>query len=377
MWPVVMCRDQRWSYLNVAVAATCVADCHVQLETISSQLSELGLVTDEETLWIVHSGGNDMLFGLVENYSQLILDIIRLHISRSLGLNLDWLISSGKSDSRLSYYPRGAHRVAQETTGLLKQLCQRFGARRFLVSSNTISSAMPLCRYCRFITTPLQGLAVLDGIALIMGHRLTSALVAFQEENKGKVDVAFFDESECCVASKTMSWASDAFHPGDHGNDLLSAEAREALKRAEPVAAVAARKLRQLKSLHHWKGIFGAVFGFLEALATVICTMVVSVPMCILIGLLQICGIESLIWASFKQKKASRLGKPDFEQLKGWELLEVTPDGAQPYSSSPSVSPLIGKEVEVEASVEGTGPATGDGVATAAAGTHSQGGNRI
>ena len=326
MWPEVMCGLKNWAFLNVGVAGTCVADCHVQLEAIKSQLEELQLETDHETLWIIHSGGNDLLYGLLECHPQIVLDVIRLHLSRCLGWNNQWLLKGENTSKWLTYFPIGAQNVALETLGLLREIKRSFNAQKFLVASNTTSSAMPLCKYCSYFVTPIRGSAILDGIALILSHRLVAVLKSFEKEQQGSVRVTFFDEQAACVASsERMTWAKDAFHPGDQGNMILSRSALGALEGLEPIEAVAARKLDKVQFQGRLRDPMSVICGVIEAFCAVSLTVLVSIPVCALSGIAWLCGIEKLA-GDADVKQASRRGIPNYS-LKGWRRLELSTNG--------------------------------------------------
>jgi len=331
MWPEVMCGSKSWAFLNVGVAGTCVADCHVQLVAIKSQLEELKLETDDKTMWIIHSGGNDLLFGLLECHPQIVLDVIRLHLSRCLGWNNQWLLRGENTSKWLTYFPVGAENVALETLGLLREIKKLFNAQNFLVASNTTSSAMPLCKYCSYFVTPIRGPAILDSIALILSHRLVVVLKSFEEEQRDSTRVTFFDEQAACVASsERMTWAKDAFHPGDQGNIILSRSALEALEGREPIGAVAARKLDEIQFQGRLRSPMNMMCGLIEAFCAVSLTVLVSIPMCTLSGIAWLCGIEKLA-GDADVMQASRRGIPNFS-LKGWKRLESSTNGETKFS---------------------------------------------
>lgn len=322
MWPEIMCGLKQWAFLNVGVAGTCVADCHVQLKAIKIQLKELELKTDDKTLWVIHSGGNDLLFGLIESYPQIVLDVIRLHLSRCLGMNTQWLLRGENMSKWLTYFPIGGQKVAEETLGLLREIKRMFNAKNFLVASNTTSSAMPLCRYCSYLITPFRGSAILDGIALILGQRLTAVLKSFEEEGNGSVRVTYFDEQATCVASRErMTWAKDAFHPGDKGNIVLSKSALEVLKDSEPIAAVASRKLDELHSQCRRSGLMSVFYGVAELLCAVSLTVLITVPISALTLIAWLCGIDKLA-CDANDKQASRKGIANYSS-RGLKMIEL------------------------------------------------------
>lgn len=284
-WPMLLALKSNWTSLNVGKCGTVVADTIEQLETVITQLDELGGETDENTLWIVHSGGNDVLFGLLPFYVQMTLDVIRMHIILSIGGNAalqKWLLFAGEdSCAWFTYFPRGGDKVAVDITAFLETLKARCNAKRFLVASNTISSAMPLCRTMSSIVTPVYGLRILDMIALIISSRLTAKLAKFENDNGTDVKVYFFDEGEVCVDRRLdIKWRHDKFHPLEDGYDILAQSCQEVLQSHEPVKEYAARKEAELRKacISH-----ESTWAMFELFSSVFVTTIVGIPLCLMV----------------------------------------------------------------------------------------------
>jgi len=292
-WPMLLARKRTWAFLNVGKCGTVVNDCYAQMEVALAQLQELGATTDVSTIWVIHSGGNDVLFGLLPYFVQMTADVIRMHIILSTGGTASlhtWLLTAGEQRSAwLTYVPHRGKQVAMHTSELLHTLKARCGAQIFVVSSNTISSAMPMCRMLAAVVTPVCGLRILDMIALIVGSRLTASLAQFERTSGPGVKVHFFDEQAVCVERRSvMKWRHDSFHPMESdGHDILAESCDALLRQPEPITALAARKEAELKVFCSART--SKVWGMLEVVTAVTATAAIGIPLCSLVTVVNIC----------------------------------------------------------------------------------------
>ena len=312
-WPVQLCKRKRWNFLNVAQAGTgTVAMGTDQLEVLKQQLADLNLRTDDSTLWIIHSGGNDMLYSLAPNWLRLELDVMRMHIARCTAIG-GWFFRKWMHSGEVSQWSclrattmlgACASDIADNTRKAMLLCKNRFGARRFLVASNTISSAMPLCRLLSFMVTPYRGRAVLDNIALICASRLTRKLA--EDALLDSVDIKFFDEQATCVEKQNiLKWQHDGFHPLVHGHALLADGAERVLdddSGEASINAAAVSKTATINALCSEPGECNGLGGCLETIVTLAQVLFIGVPLTLVISLLNILSLIVFICAKTSKK---------------------------------------------------------------------------
>jgi len=349
-WPVRLCKHRRWCFLNVAQAGTTTASVgQAQLDVIEQQLQEKNLVTDNETLWILHAGGNDMLHRLPADWLQVEMDVVRMHVARTTALGgslmRDWLLAGEKSKSTFtrgsSMFGRNATLIADRTAVAMNNMKQRFGAKKFLVSSNTISSAMPLCRALSFAVTPFRGRTVLDCIALICALRLTAVLDA--DFGLNDVEVKFYDEQAVCVKRRAeMSWQRDGFHPLGPGHAILAGEATAVVDDntgSYLISAAAARKIEEMDEMCAECGAIFGILGLVEIVLTTVQVAVIGVPLTIFIMLVNLISFLSWTREAMEREVVVEVvsGDCDIDEVR-----EASPTTAPHHGPSPYYTTLPG-----------------------------------
>jgi hypothetical protein len=330
-WPIQLAVQQDWSYLNVGKVGKCMPDLARQMALVASELEANKLVVDSETLWIIHMGGNDLLHAIFPNFFWQVLDLGRMHLSYSVGSQLvpsvgDWI--NTYTGSKVNYsdptsfqdeyrtcYPSAGRLIAHRTFGTLSQLQSQFGANRFLVASNTTSSAMPLCRLISFAVSPFRGIRLIDFIALTVGLQLVQALTSFVHARESKEEkrpqVWFLDEDVLCRRARashaTFDWRWDGFHPLSTGHAYLAKECALVLERSEPMEQVSQRKMKQLETIvaHEW-----TVRGLVEGCFALLLTGIVGLLLGVLVGILR---FYFCLWDCFCISKTK---EPSVTQIK-------------------------------------------------------------
>jgi len=196
----------------------------------------------------------------------------------------NWLLNSDERDSAWStFFPRAGDRVAVELIAVLDALRTRCNAKRYLVSSNPISSAMPLCRAIGVVVTPICGAWVLDTIALIVSTRLTARLTAFSLAHDNDVKVHFFDEAAICKEKKSaIKWRYDMFHPLEKdGHDIFADKCDEILKTSESIWQIAKKKTSDLvRTQFASNGVFWSALDLVSSVFITIMLATVFSPIC-------------------------------------------------------------------------------------------------
>lgn len=287
MWPELLCKKKNWSFLNVGVAGTCIHDCYKQLKIVKQKIKKHKLEINENTLWIIHSGGNDLLFKLFHNYPKILFDIIRLYSSYYLGLPPKWFTDS------FTFFPKESKNIAKDTIKLMTKIKNTFNAKHFIITSNTASSALPLCNYLSYCVSPYNATYILDSISIFLGYFMTYYLNKFEE--KTKLNILFFDEQSVCIKHKDkMSWASDYFHPCGISNDIISNEFIQFIENPISISQSLNLKIKQ------WKKHFNCdkkndFYNVIHYIIIIMITLFMNIPYFIIVSILKVFYVDNLI----------------------------------------------------------------------------------
>jgi hypothetical protein len=213
-WAFKLAKKQGWyNVSNLARSGATINDCR------EGQLSEVDKV-DASTLFIIHCGGNDLLRFVRRNPEKHILDCLILQLG-----------------GQPLFYTAAGLQVSEGIVNLLTDLVTQHGARNFLVSSSTMSSSMPLCKYVMLATSPLGYSGTIDMVTEIVNNQLIDALLRFQSQYNN-ISITYHDEGLICKCKKhelTDKWEYDGFHLCTSGHDILSEEAFLALEESKPL----------------------------------------------------------------------------------------------------------------------------------------------
>lgn len=211
-WAFKLAEKKGWYHVcNLARSGATIKDCR------EAQLSQVGKVS-ASTLFVIHCGGNDMLRFVCSNLEKHIVDCLVLQLG-----------------GHPVFYRAVSLQISESIEDLLSDLVTQCGARKFLVSSNTMSSSMPLCKYVMLATSPLGCIGTIDIFAEMVNNHLIDALLRFQSRYEN-ISITYHDEGSICKKRQIKDqWKYDGFHLCTSGHDILAEEASLALGDAKPL----------------------------------------------------------------------------------------------------------------------------------------------
>ena len=262
-WPALLARARGGSCLNVARGGSRCADADAQLERAASWMARTQTRVSEDTVVVVHLGGNDMLHAL--------------QLLGPVALLLLWfdclLLAAGRFGlrprlqalPRCSFFGFLARRIAAGLTHLLAKLAAR-GHAHVLVANLPLCAAMPLPRRIIGLLTcawawrggPQLVTHILDDAVALLDSQLRAALEAVCA--KHGVCLSYLDEARLLVSAASRAHGGgeaavsrvrigdavwkDAHHPRPWVHDELAAAAAALLERGgtpAPAAPTGAR----------------------------------------------------------------------------------------------------------------------------------------
>ena len=252
-WPVKLCIKNNWSYINLAKAGTRVTDIKLQLFLLKKFQNDKKVLIDENTLWIIHSGGNDVLFDLFFNFYKVLYDIFNMY---SLKIHVNNNIIKTQSNT---FIPNIAKNISLTTYEIVDIINNNYSPKKILVSSNTISNAMPFTFLVTSFIAPFNSHYIIDAIALLCSLYLTCGLNYFQNENnennknnENNLNIVFFQEDKASIKHKNkITWSNDGFHPTNVGHEYIMQEASATLNENKPIHLIYKEKYHQLLSLYN------------------------------------------------------------------------------------------------------------------------------
>lgn len=193
-WGTILAESERWSYLNLSKAG-CTTD--YILDTLKTHPGLKN--TDASTHWIIHIGGNDLLYWVIENPSRIIYDV--------------W-----KRDKH--FFKNKGEEIALRISHIVEYIIIHYGAISITISSNTACYGVPLCRAFGLFYTPFTTRQHMD---LITGEVNLTLLRVIEHlsHTHPRVIFSFYNECKTCIEER-MSWKWDLFHPMERSHSVLA-----------------------------------------------------------------------------------------------------------------------------------------------------------
>jgi hypothetical protein len=200
-WPEEMCTLNNWTFINIGLMGGTSKMCVAQMDTLQTRLDELNYATNENTLWLIRHGGNDLLIPMCNDYNLSVLDTIKIFKTKYGNMNTRWLTKPS------SFYTSCAHNVSQNTTNIMEIAKHKFNALNFLVVLSPVSNDLPICNWVFTVATIFYSKIISDTLAYIMHASLYRELAIFK--NRHNSTITMFDETPFY---SSMSWTWDGFH---------------------------------------------------------------------------------------------------------------------------------------------------------------------
>lgn len=144
-WPTLLARKERWSCLSCARGGAEAAAATAQYALASDFAVEANLLIDEETVVLVHLGGNDLLHGL--RYGPIACLLLLCDVAMSLFsyFRLFGVPTPLPRLPRVSFFGIASRRVTRQLRLLLSVLSER-GHHTVVVSGLPVCSVVPTVR---------------------------------------------------------------------------------------------------------------------------------------------------------------------------------------------------------------------------------------
>lgn len=178
-WPTLVSERNGWRHVNLCKAGHCVDDC----------LRSVDVDANRDTLWVIHVGGNDLLYWVLKNPLSVLLDVFSTNKPRF------------RSQGRI---------IASRISKVIERLKKEYD--NVIVCSNTACYHLPLCRLLGLVYAPFSTRKHMEGIAAAVNGELTRVLSRYS-------GVTFYDESK--VLSE-VSWKWDLYHPSESSHAVLA-----------------------------------------------------------------------------------------------------------------------------------------------------------
>lgn len=201
-WGTILAESERWSYLNLSKAG-----CTTEY-IMSAIKTHPGLKnTDVSTQWIIHIGGNDLLYWVIKNPSRITYDI--------------W-----KREKHFFKYK--GEEIASHIACIVEYIITHYGATKITISSNTACYGVPLCRAFGLFYTPFTTRQHMDMITAEVNLALLRVLKHLMHKHS-QVRFTFYNECKTCVESK-ISWKWDLFHPRAKSHSILAESFKQGIQ---------------------------------------------------------------------------------------------------------------------------------------------------
>jgi len=246
-WGTILAESERWSYLNLSKAG-----CTTEY-IMSAIKTHPGLKnTDVSTQWIIHIGGNDLLYWVIKNPSRITYDI--------------W-----KREKRFFKYK--GEEIASRIASIVEYIITHYGATKITISSNTACYGVPLCRAFGIFYTPFTTRQHMDLITAEVNLALI-LIVKHLMHKHSQVRFSFYNECKTCIEQRLMSWKWDLFHPTEHSHAILAESFKQSIQLPLQTHLTYFTHLQEYTSLpHHYNFLisfffYSALFIFLKTFAT-------------------------------------------------------------------------------------------------------------
>lgn len=194
-WGTIIAESEGWSYINLSKAG-CTTDYILNiLKTLKN------IDVSEHTRWIIHIGGNDLLYWVINNPSRVIYDI--------------W-----KREKH--FFKNKGDEIASHIYRIVDYIVTHHNASKITISSNTACYGVPLCRAFGMIYTPFTSKQHMD---LITADVNLALLRVIQDLTRlhNRVHFTFYNECKTCIEKNvTISWKWDLFHPCEQSHHILA-----------------------------------------------------------------------------------------------------------------------------------------------------------
>jgi hypothetical protein len=178
-WPTLVSERNGWRHVNLCKAGHCVDDC----------LRSVDVDASRDTLWVIHVGGNDLLYWVLKNPLSVLLDLFSTNKPRF------------RSQGRI---------IASRVSKVIERLKKEYD--NVIVCSNTACYHLPLCRLLGLVYAPFSTKKHMEEITTAVNGELMRALSSYS-------GVTFYDQSK--VLSE-LSWKWDLYHPSERSHSVLA-----------------------------------------------------------------------------------------------------------------------------------------------------------
>lgn len=200
-WGTILADSERWSYLNLSKAG-CTTEYIMGAIKTHPGLKN----TDALTHWIIHIGGNDLLYWVIRNPSRITYDI--------------W-----KREKHFFKYK--GEEIASHIAIIVEYIITHYGATKITISSNTACYGVPLCRAFGIFYTPFTTRQHMDIITAEVNLALLH-VVKYLTHKHSQVRFSFYNECKTCIESK-ISWKWDLFHPREKSHSILAESFKQSI----------------------------------------------------------------------------------------------------------------------------------------------------
>ncbi len=202
-WGTILAESEGWSYLNLSKAG-----CTTEY-IMSAIKTHPGLKnTYVSTQWIIHIGGNDLLYWVIKNPSRITYDI--------------W-----KREKHFFKYK--GEEIASRIACIVEYIITHYGATKITISSNTACYGVPLCRAFGLFYAPFTTRQHMDMITAEVNLALLRVVKYLMYEHS-QVRFSFYNECKTCIEEWGISWKWDLFHPQAKGHSILAESFKQSIQ---------------------------------------------------------------------------------------------------------------------------------------------------
>lgn len=194
-WGTILAESEGWKYINLSRAG-CTTE--YILDTIKTHPGLKN--TNDSTQWIIHIGGNDLLYWVIKNPHRVTYDI--------------W-----KRDKHFFKYQGGE--IASRIALIVEYIITHYGASNITISSNTACYGVPLCRAFGLFYTPFTTRQHMNLITCEVNLELLRVVKHLMHKHS-QVRFSFYNECKTCIEERGMSWKWDLFHPRERSHSILA-----------------------------------------------------------------------------------------------------------------------------------------------------------
>ena len=194
-WATLVSESENWSHVNLSKAGTTTQDVLHTLSLVKN------INVSSNTHWVLHTGGNDLLYWVIKHPSYVTYDIWRRekHFFKSKGKD-----------------------IALQISRIVEYIISHFGATKITITSNTACYGIPLCRAFGIFYTPFTTKQHMDMITSEVNIALLKVIQDMQHLYP-HVHFSFYNECKACtIHHKKLFWKWDLFHPKEQSHSTLA-----------------------------------------------------------------------------------------------------------------------------------------------------------